>query len=366
MNICVIATASAYRGALMIYKQFLNVLEVYHRDDDWHVFVDYGMPMPVISNVNYHVCHTKGMGRIWFDLFGFRNMVKKLGVIPDVVVSLQNTGVKCNCERVIIYYHQSLPLYHYRIKLFDKSVKSNLFYLYFYPLYVSVFLNKKTFVAVQTDTIKELFSIKFRFPKGRIGVFFPEIDRVDGEKILPYQYQVGTFNFLYPSMGASYKEHISLAYAVQIVKMMNPDLVSKIKIHFTLKENNVRELKRYISANNMDSNFVFHGNIPHTQVLSMLKSSQGLLFPSVVESSGLPLLEAAMLGIPIIANDMGYVHDALHKYDGLKCVQVHNYDEWAEKIIGCCNIKECYTPYIPNDNDSWQRLFRLVKEGVIV
>jgi hypothetical protein len=91
--ICVLATASAKRGALAIYKQFVHALSADYGQDEWHVFVDVDMPMPVIPQVHYHVIHTKGFGRIWFDLVGFRRYVKKLGVTPDVVFSLQNTGV---------------------------------------------------------------------------------------------------------------------------------------------------------------------------------------------------------------------------------------------------------------------------------
>lgn len=365
MDICIIATASAYRGALMIYKQFLDALKMYKGDNNWHIFVDYDMPLPKIEHVNYHICHTKGFGRIWFDIVGFSREVKRLKIVPDVIVSLQNTGVYCHCERIVVYYHQSLPLYHYKFKLLEKAAFSNLFYSYFYPLYVRLFLNKRTFIAVQTNTIKKLFSEKFGFPKDKIGVYFPKVEKIDTMSVMPYQYDEGTYNFLYPSMGASYKEHITLPLAIKILKERNPELVNKIRIHFTVDKNVMKDVWSYIVHNDLKFNFVFHGNIPHKQVMSMLKGSNGLLFPSVVESSGLPLLEASMLGVPVIANDMGYVHDALKDYEGVKCVQVHNYEDWAEKIISFCFHKEDYCPYSFNDNNSWGRLFRLIKEGVV-
>lgn len=349
----------------MIYKQFLDALENYHGKDDWYVFVDYGMPMPKIGHVNYHVCHTKGLGRIWFDMVGFSREVKRLKIVPEVIVSLQNTGVRYNCKRIVVYYHQSLPLYHYKFKLLEKAAFSNLFYSYFYPLYVRLFLNKRTFIAVQTSTIRKLFSQKFDFPKDRIGVYFPKVEIIDSLSVEPYQYDKKTFNFLYPSMGASYKEHITLPIAVKILKEKNQELVKRIRIHFTVDRSGMKDLWSYIVRNDLINYFVFHGNIPHEQVLSMLKCSNGLLFPSVVESSGLPLLEAAMLGIPVVANDMGYVHDALHEYEGVKCVQVHDYDDWAMKIEECCTGEVHYTPYSFNDNDSWKRLFLLIKEGIV-
>ena len=86
----------------------------------------------------------------------------------------------------------------------------------------------------------------------------------------------------------------------------------------------------------------------------------------MVETLGIPLIEAASLGVPIIANDMGYVHNALNDYEGARLVKVHDYDDWARQITTCCMIKERYTPRVATKNDSWDRLFKLIKEGVVV
>ena len=73
----VIATAPGpgAGGGMSIFLQFLDALKCSlvdnNLDEEWHVFVDDGMPMPSIQRVHYHVCHTKGVGRIWFDLIDF-------------------------------------------------------------------------------------------------------------------------------------------------------------------------------------------------------------------------------------------------------------------------------------------------------
>lgn len=363
--ICVVATASAKRGALTIYKQFIDSLQTFRGDDHWHIFVDNGMPTPEMPNVEYHVCHTKGFGRMWFDFYGFKKYCRNNGIETDVIFSLQNTGVKCQSIRNVIYYHQSLPLYHYTYKIFDKSIKETLFYKVYYPFYVKLLMNKRTYVAVQTDTVKDLFSRRYDFPIDKIGVYFPKVEKINVDSVVSYEYESGTYNFLYPAMGAPYKEHTTLALAIVKIWRSNPELAKNIRVHLTLRERIHKTLHAIIQKEKLHRNFVFHGNIPHEQVLSMLKGSHGLLFPSIVESSGLPLLEAAMLGIPVLANDMGYVHDALHEYEGVKCVQVHDYDDWAMKIEECCTGGVHYSPYSFNDIDSWKRLFRLIKEGVI-
>lgn len=366
MIICTIATASALRGALAIYKQFISHLEKNVGDDKWHVFVDVNMPMPVISNVEYHICHTKGLGRVMFDIKGFKTYCHESKIVPDVIFSLQNTNVNMRTSRNVIYYHQSIPLFRYRLSLSDQNVIGNWVYSYLYPLYVKWFLDSKTFVAVQTETIKEMFSKRYNFPYENVGVYFPDIENINLAGISPFQYEDKTFNFIYPAMGASYKEHTTLAYAMRFVRDKEPDLADKIRIHLTIKEYDQKKLWNIINKNELVTNFVFHGNVPHEQIMSMLKSCNGLLFPSVVETLGLPLLEAASLGAPVIANDMGYVHDVLRDYQGLKCVKVHAYNEWAHQIVSCCMGNERYSPYLVTNNDSWNRLFRLIREGVVV
>ena len=44
---------------------------------------------------------------------------------------------------------------------------------------------------------------------------------------------------------------------------------------------------------------------------ALLQGSNGLLFPSLAEGFGLPLIEAATLGVPIICNPLDVIHEIL-------------------------------------------------------
>ena len=49
---------------------------------------------------------------------------------------------------------------------------------------------------------------------------------------------------------------------------------------------------------------------------------------------------------------------------GVKCVAVHDYKGWAEKILSCCRGMQ-YAPYVLPKDNSWERLIKLVTEGII-
>lgn len=365
MVICVLATASAEGGALSIYKQFLASLELYKGQDEWHVFIDKDMPMPEMQGVCYHEYHTKGLRRFWFDVYGFCKIIKEKGILPHAIFSLQNTGVRYRSNRTVIYFHQPLPFYKCKIKFLSSFGKAYLFYHYLYPLYVRLFLNDNTFIATQTQIMKGNFIKRFSFLPERVGVFFPRIEGVNPNMIRSYDFEKGTFNFLYPASAVAYKEQITIAYALKALYNMKPKIAKQTRVHFTIKKGTIPYLDNYLRAYKMEENFVFYEGIPHSQVMTMLKGCNALLFPSVIETLGLPLLEAASLGIPVIANDIGYVHEVLEGYEGVKFVSVHDYDEWAKNMIECCEKREQYAPYRRTDPDSWERLFKLIREGVI-
>lgn len=367
---CVIATAPGpgEGGGMSIYLQLMDALrhsmEEGVCDETWHVFIDEGMPMPQMPHVRYYQYHTKGFQRVWFDFVAFRRILKEEGVRPDVIVSLQNTGVRCRCERSVIYYHQSLPLYSYHYRGFGRYARTYYFYHYLYPLYVRLFLQKNTFVAVQTEAIKKAFSDKYRFPLHKMGVYMPSIKGVEKKDIDDWRYEAGTYNFLFPANPSPYKEHMTIAYALKQIYLSNVDLARQIRIHFTAQRGSMKNLEQYIVENGMDSNFVFHGIVPHSQLVAMLNNSHGLLFPSLIETLGLPLIEAASLGVAVIVNRLEYAHEALGGYEGTTYVDVHDYEAWARIIMSCCERKERFTPYRLPKNDSWERFLSLIREGV--
>lgn len=264
--------------------------------------------------------------------------------------------------RNIIYYHQSLPLYRFKFNPFKSGGKSLFFYSYIYPLYVRLFMNSQTYVAVQTETVKEKFAKRYHFPLDRIGVYFPKVDRIDADSVGAYEFEQRTFNFIYPSIGTAYKEHLTIVYALERIHAENKEIARRIKIHFTIHENDNRELYHYIAQHRLEDSFAFHGNMPREQVLAMMKAGHGLLFPSMVETLGLPLFEAASLGIPVIANDLGYAREVLHGYEGASFVKVHDYDGWAQTIMACCRDGVRFPSHVVPDDGSWERLIRLLAD----
>ena len=340
MNIAVAAMALRSGGALTIYNQFIFHLKEHVSDNQYYVFVGADMPKPNIRNVFYidSAMHS-GVQRIFFDAFGRKQYFKQRHIKIDAIVSLQNTSINMarNCMS-IIYYHQSLPLYQYKWNFLKKDERLLFFYKNIYPFFVQLFLRKDTSVIVQTNFIKQAFIKKFRHPDENVHVLIPDVERICSKDVEIVDLGQSYFHFIYPASGVSYKNHIILCRALSVIKKIDYNIYKKIKVQFTISEDNCpKVLQKEISDNDVFGCIVFDGMMPHNRLLQFYKSSQCLLFPSYLETLGLPLLEAAAFGLPILTVDLPYAHEVLETYEGAFYIQYNDKNKWAEEMIKIIN-----------------------------
>ena len=54
------------------------------------------------------------------------------------------------------------------------------------------------------------------------------------------------------------------------------------------------------------------GFLPHDQILKIYAQAHALIYPSLFESFGLPLIEAKQVGLPVLGSELDYVRDILN------------------------------------------------------
>ena len=140
--------------------------------------------------------------------------------------------------------------------------------------------------------------------------------------------QANKITFFYPATAFFYKNHITILKAINYLN----NKISNYEIVFTIneKENKCsKELKDY--ANKFNINVRFIGKMSRDKVFQLYEKSI-LLFPSYVESFGLPLLEARETKCPIIASDQPFSREILKDYDGVLYYKTDDYIDMAYKI----------------------------------
>ena len=74
-----------------------------------------------------------------------------------------------------------------------------------------------------------------------------------------------------------------------------------------------------------------HGDMGDEEARNLLARSRGLLFPSHVEGFGMPLIEAARLGVPILCGENALYHEFLNDYP--LYLNVDNSYVWKKEIL---------------------------------
>lgn len=337
--IIVNATALDKSGALSILKQFIG--NIPENDYKWLIFIPELIPISV-SNHNVRLENISGVKpmykRLWWDAFGVEKWLKKNNINPIASISLQNTGFRVG-KKVpsFIYYHQPIPFYHYSWNPFHSTERLLWFYKYIYPFFVKLYLSEDTNVFVQLDFIKKGFTKKFNFPKNKVKVFSPSVNKPQNGKV---NLTTDKLNLFYPATGFFYKNHRVLQEAIKVTQ-------KSLRLYLTLPK-----------SESMDK-IECLGTIPYEEVCRMYNSCDALLFPSYIETFGLPLIEAAMTGMPIVAADLPYSREVLSGYEGAVFVKHDNPKEWANAIDSLEKSKR-YKPLDISQREGWKELFKSI------
>jgi len=240
--------------------------------------------------------------------------------IPSVLLALFQV-------EQIVYIHNSYIFKNIRVKFI---------YLRFL-IRLAIFLNKNITFYVQTQIVKDNFQDTFNFTNIKVMPFY------DSDKLKKYQVlhssNVFIYDFIYLGLPSDHKNHDRLLDALEIIPK---NIVFNIAM--TVPENEEELLKR-IKAQNFTSHITIInlGLLSYNEAMEVLTKSKCLIFPSLLETFGLPLIEAQIVGLDILASKLSYVDDVIEPTD--------TFDP-LDKI----DIKNCITRYILNEHNKKPQL----------
>ena len=350
-RIVVNATALDSSGALNILYQFVDNLP--GTGFKWTIFVSSKISLTT-SNRNVEIIPIKGVKsmfrRFLWDAFGISAWLRKHGIRPIAAVSLQNTGFRTGFNiPCFIYYHQSIPFVKKQWNPWIRNQRNLWFYKNIYPFFVRLFINSDTNVFVLLEYIRAKFHDKFKVPLSNIYVVSPSIIVGTRNESLDFNLPGDKINIFYPATSVFYKNHDI------VIKAMSHIVDIKVALYLTVNRDDIHV------TSNVD--VVYMGRIPYSKVLSMYKSCDGLVFPSYIETYGLPLLEAASMGVPIIVSDLPYAKEVLAGYDGVTYVPYNDVIAW-EKAIGNLRKGIRYKPLSIQNRNSWSKLFNIIQTKI--
>lgn len=363
-KIFVNAVAASEGGALTILKQFLSNSS---DKDDYYVFVpDDRMERHFSSrNAIRFICtgKLKGFSRIFWDYFGLYFWAIKNGSMPDLVVSLQNTPVGCfGAIPQIVYLHQALPLSQHKWSLFKRSNWTFWFYKHIYPFFMRGLPNKNKYYVCQAEWMRNMYADLLHVPVTHIRAYYPNFD-LRSQETHEFRSNLDQRFFIFPAQAYLYKNHGLLIEAVNLIKTHHPDLFKQLKILLTLDESSGNAICKQANKLGVLAAFDLIGSLEYSKLLSIFNAPGcALLFPSTIETIGLPLVEAASYGRSVVAPDLPYAREALAGYAGVHFLSPTDPRQWADEIVLLLSERHSFSKLNISNRPGWLEFFNFLHD----
>lgn len=306
-TILVIDVPAENGGALTVLNEFHNKA-MKDKSKQW-IFVT-SLPKleeaEHLRNIRFPWVKKSWAHRYYFDHFIAPKLVKKNNV--DEILSLQNVIIPRIKEPQTVYVHQPLPFIDRKFSIVDNPK----FWIYqnIIGSMIKSSMKKAENVIVQTEWMKEASIRKTGIDPEKITLETPGINIDIKKKFEVNKDSLRTF--FYPASHFLYKNHKLILEAAELLKSRK---VKNYRIILTLKgdENkNIIEIYKKATISGLPIEFI--GNISYKKVLNYYSKSI-LVFPSYIETFGLPLLEARLHESPVLASDMPFSHEILDGYE---------------------------------------------------
>ncbi|MDO4261044.1 MAG: glycosyltransferase [Eubacteriales bacterium] len=274
-------------------NEYLFVLSVYELEET-----------PRIRVLNFPWVKKSPLHRLYFDYVMAPGLVERYGA--DRVLSLQNIALPRAGVPQTVYEHNALPFSEYRFRPWEAFRPWTTQQILGRMMRRSIRRAEK--VLVQTNWMKAEIVRQCRIPEDRVEVRFPPVEML---KTKPWEMDAEKPLFFYPAGAPAYKNHRTFLKACEWLRERG--CVSYEAVWTVTGEENdgMRALKREAQEKGLPIRFA--GPLPRQELFELYARSV-LVFPSYIETIGLPLLEARSVGAPILAADCLYARDGVGDY----------------------------------------------------
>lgn len=346
MRIVVINTAASSGGALSILEDFYKYIRENDSSNEWVFFLsDYYIEETDKIKVEVIKTSKRKANRLKFDNFSGHYLINKYK--PDVVFSMQNTTVARISVPQVLYLHQSIPFQN--IKKYSFLKKDEFKYAIIQHLLganIKYGLKRVDKVIVQTKWMKEAVISQTNIDSEKVEVIPPSVkinEEIKNKKVT-YNYN----RFFYPSASSPYKNNKLIKLACDYIENKYPEL--KFKVDITVDENfNSKHIQSI-------------GKVSRRRVFEKM-NREVLIFPSYIETYGLPLAEGRLVNSLILASDTPFSREVLKNYENAFFFNPFNEEELANLMIDSVRgklIRKNQRDKLFLEDNTWEKVYRVL------
>lgn len=294
--------------------------------------------------------------RIYLEYFFFKNISKKEK--PYLWLSLHDITPNVNATIRAVYCHNPAPFYKAKLNEF----LSEPIFLLFNKLYSTFYklnIDKNDYVIVQQNWLREIFNENFTSKP--VIVSYPSIKsppRLPPRTIS----KKNNYLFFYPTLPRVFKNIEIIAEAAQIINLSNQ---LDFNIIITIDGTENRYARSIINSYEKIENIKFIGRISREEVFEYYNNVDCLIFPSKLETWGLPISEFKSTGKTILLADLPYAHETIGNYQNVSFFDTESPQTLAKLMLDAINGTIKYqgnTTSLPSEPfaENWSKLFDIL------
>jgi glycosyltransferase involved in cell wall biosynthesis len=288
-----------HSGAKRLLEYFISYAYRTSQINDYFFLIDGRLESKFVSLIpsqNYLVLRPGERGRLGY----YKNLPSQISAV--FCFNSVPPPVEVSTIPVVILQHNSLFFENPGYGIAQKT------YYMVKKLYIKAKTRRNYFWIVQTERIRDII-IKSLPVYGEMIAILPFFELKFKKCASPISASQSSFSFLYVADGVPQKNH---DYLFRVWEMLRDKYGLLPELHLTIPLNFDSHIQRIEKLRKGGLKIVNHGFLPSSAMENIYSSNKYLLFPSLTESLGLPLVEAANAGLKIIGADAAYIYQVVN------------------------------------------------------
>jgi len=312
--------------------------------------------IPNINYLEFPKSKKSWIYRLFYEWIYFKKLSNRLN--PYLWLSLHDVTPRVTTEIQAVYCHNPAPFYHLNLNMALIDIRFTLFNL-FYSLLYRINIKNNDWIIVQQNWLRDEFLS--RYPVNKVVVGYPSI-KIDN--IIRAEKSATRKNkkiFIFPTYPRIFK---NIELVCEADKLLQKLVNCEYEIWITISGNENRYAK--IIINNYSGNKIkFIGAQSRESIFDLYQKADCLIFPSKLETWGLPISEFKLFNKPILVANLPYAHETIGDYQYAKYFDANNPHQLARCME--CMIREQLeydAQEIPEPSQpfgrNWQQLFDII------
>ena len=308
MTIVISAVNIVNGGAMTVLQDCLSKLSASEMVHKYHVvaLVHSKKLFPQFDNIEYiefPKAKKHYIYRLYYEFFVFNKISKRLNV--KLWFSLHDMSPRVKADIQAVYMHNPSPFYKPKLKDW-KYIPINALWAYLYKYVYRINIHSNNYLVVQQEWLRNEFSKIFSIPKEKIIVSRPDNVSLEHINSRIEDNKKPVYTFLYPAYPRVFKNFDVICEAARILEARGE---KGMVIYLTINGTENRYSNDLVNRYSKNSLLKFVGILSHDMIIKMYDRCDCLLFPSRLETWGLPISEFKQYKKPMIVSDLPYAHE---------------------------------------------------------